>query len=255
MYKINFPTMFVNHNKSAKVNNEMFKNTVPFSKSTEGDNFVKKIEDNEEYCPACVDSSPEDAQSVRTSVWLPYACDYSKIRHLPNDEFKKAMLMFHEQGRYFNPDHVVDIYSKGNIEQARLSNFRETRFVMDGVPVKSIEGLLQSLKTSDIERQKEICLLTGKEAKEAGAAIENFDGYNLYWQGKTFTRDSKEYQNLLRRVYEARYDNDKYFREAIFATKDKKLIHTLGSNDPKETILTNDEFIGNLIALRDKIVK
>ena len=64
------------------------------------------------------------------------------------------------------PPQVIDIYSKGN--GCELSNFATHPFVFEGVQINSMEGFLQSLKYSNPETQKKICLLRGEDAKSAG---------------------------------------------------------------------------------------
>ena len=81
-----------------------------------------------------------------------------------------------------------------------------------------MEGFLQSLKTSDRELQARICSLDGLRAKGMGKKlnkIRNYDFKHLFWNGKRYNRESKEYQDLLNRAYKARYDADDDFRFAL----------------------------------------
>ena len=158
-----------------------------------------------------------------------------------------------DSDKSYNPEDVVDIYSKGLWDDVYLSNFCETDFVFDDVQIKSLEGFLQSLKTSDEEKQKSICLLVGKDAKTIGNFLIDFDGTHLHWKGKTIDRFSEEYHTLLRRVYLARFEHDANFRQALEYTKNRKLIHTVGKSDPKETILTDGEFIDLLYELQEML--
>lgn len=124
-------------------------------------------------------------------------------------------------------------------------------FILDGIEVASMDGLLQALKVSDSNMQKKLCMLTSAEAKKASKNIKaKYAPRTLYWQGKYFSRDSKEYQRLLKRAYKARYKQDDAFRNALLSTGEKPLKHTIGKTDINETILTTDEFISNLQILR-----
>lgn len=149
---------------------------------------------------------------------------------------------------------VLDIHSNAVYPLNVLSNFTKSCFTVDGVKVRSMEGFLQSLKTPCIEEQEEICDLIGFTAKKIGNQIakkHEFDGRTLYWQGKKIDRYSQEYQNLLKKAYLSKYKSDLEFRSALACTKGRELVHTVGKQDPKETILTEKEFVGILTAMRD----
>ena len=151
---------------------------------------------------------------------------------------------------------TIDIHSKGKFPSNVLSNFHESSFILDGVQIKSMEGFLQSLKTSDINLQNKICQLTGKYAKQAGEDLAtNFDHKNIYWQGKLIDRYSNDYQNLLKRAYNAKFEQDPLFREALAKTIGKTLIHSIGKSAKEETILTEKEFINMLDFLRKNNIK
>lgn len=146
-----------------------------------------------------------------------------------------------------------DISSHSEYPINVLSNFEPTSFELDGVQINSIEGFLQSLKTHDVNLQKEICKLTGTKAKGMGKKLNKVRNYKfgtLYWNGKQINRKSPEYINLLKRVYKARFEADKEFRFALEYTKGRVLKHSLGGKDPDRTLLTEDEFTGILMDLR-----
>lgn len=133
----------------------------------------------------------------------------------------------------------------------RLSNFTVRSFMFDGVPCSSIEGLLQSFKFDDFETQKEICKLTGKEAKTRG--LERNEAWQsrqiLWWRGCEYPRDSQAYQLLLDKVYETVFKNTD-IREDLIATGDDVLTHSIGEQDPSKTVLTEKEFCIRLMKLR-----
>lgn len=207
----------------------------------------------EDYCPPWCSSTPDDIAGFRVISLHYYSCDEDKLRDMPKKEADRYREELQKSGRTYDPDKVVDIYSHGSFEESCLSNFYGIHFELDGVELASMEGFLQSLKTPDIKEQRRICSLIGKEAKNAGLATPNFDGEHLYWQGKTINRFKEEYHTLLRRAYRARFEQDGEFRNALKNTKHKKLMHTLGNNNHKETILTTDEFIGFLRELQEEL--
>ncbi len=154
------------------------------------------------------------------------------------------------------PSIKLEISSHSEYPVNVLSNFADTDFIFDGVKIKSIEGFLQSLKEKDPQKQKEICALDGLRAKGMGKKLNkqrNYDFKNLYWQGKSIDRFSKDYQDLLNAVYNARFNNDSDFRFALYYTKNYDLGHSIGCKDKKHTILTENEFINILKNLRENL--
>lgn len=148
---------------------------------------------------------------------------------------------------------AIDIHSKGKWPRNTLSNFYPHRFRFEGVWCGSMEGFLQSLKTSSFSVQKEICALSGKEAKMRSTEDWKSD-QTLYWIGhKSIKRDSDQFQGLVRKAYHAMYEQCPVFYEALKATKNKRLFHSIGNPNRKDTILTEKEFCDILTELRSKI--
>ena len=142
----------------------------------------------------------------------------------------------------------MDIRSGYQYPSGELSNFYSHNFIFDGVECNSFEGFIQSITHKNIERQKEVCLFVGREAKTKGYKkwfIEN----KLYWNGVEYDRDSQEYQDLLDRAYNALYDQCKLFRKALASTIGGTLTHIVGTD--KDTLLTREEFCSRLLILRD----
>lgn len=148
---------------------------------------------------------------------------------------------------------TIDVYSKGEYPANILSNFSPNNFTFDGVECASMEGFLQSLKYRNAERQKAVCGLTGKEAKAAGNKkfFWKLSG-NLYWQGRRYKRKSKEFDELRLRAYEALLSNEA-FCAALQTAKSAKITHTMGKHKKRATILTEEEFVGYLNKLTEKI--
>ncbi len=143
---------------------------------------------------------------------------------------------------------TIDIGSEGEELGSKLSNFNPYSFVFDGIECSSMEGLLQSFKFQDPELQIKICQLV--KAKFKGKKSKWFQHQKLYWLGKEYARDSKEYQELLDRAFDALSSNLDFF-EALKKTSDKKLIHSIGKSQINLTCLTEDEFCSRLMNIRD----
>ena len=147
---------------------------------------------------------------------------------------------------------VIDIYSKSKGVAGELSNFTAHAFTFDGVECASMEGFLQSLKYLCPKKQREICKLTGKVAKEAGDGKKRWRiTRNIYWCGKRYDRLSPEFRELIFRAYSAMYEQNEAFRAALEASRGAKLCHSIGEPNPKKTILTEREFICMLYRLRN----
>ena len=155
----------------------------------------------------------------------------------------------------------IDIHSKGKYSPdddtkkiaIELSNFTEHHFTLDGVECASMEGFLQSLKYLCPKKQREICKLTGKVAKEAGDGKKLWKlMHTAFWQGKCYDRLSPEFRELIFRAYSAMYEKNASFREALAASRGAKLCHSIGEPNPKKTILTEREFLCMLYRLRRK---
>ena len=59
------------------------------------------------------------------------------------------------------------------------------------------------------------------------------------------------YQNLISRAYDSLYLNHD-FRQALCSTASDSLFHSIGGPEPHKTILTENEFIQNLVRLRSQ---
>jgi len=146
----------------------------------------------------------------------------------------------------------MDIKSGCGYPASSLSNFSPHPFELDGVKISSMEGFLQSLKTSSPDMQKHVCTLVGFAAKKWGKHKNWQSKQILHWQGNDYKRDSMDYQLLLDRAYFALAKNDS-FRRALVATGKSNLEHSIGRTNLRETVLTRNEFCNRLHMLRDMI--
>ena len=148
----------------------------------------------------------------------------------------------------------MDIGSGKEYPSNALSNFAPHPFIFDGVQCNSFEGWLQSTKFKDIKIQKSVCLLAGKAAKFKGKSKKWFTTQKLYWNGVEYARDSKEYQELLDRAFDALSENTS-FQKALIASGKAVLTHEIGKSKENETVLTKREFISRLNKIRDRLFR
>ena len=149
---------------------------------------------------------------------------------------------------------AVDIWSKSNYPADVLSNLCSNGFRFDGMVCGSMEGFLQSLKQKDKDKQRQICSMKGKNAKKmtsAGWQTEQI----VWWKGVAIDRQSEEYGQLVRRAYQAMFEQNERFRTALMSTRGQILFHTHGESNPFKTILTEDELCTILTELRDNYDK
>lgn len=148
---------------------------------------------------------------------------------------------------------AIDIHSNGKWPSNALSNFYPHRFKFDGVWCGSMEGFLQSLKIPSMSIQKDICALSGKEAKMRSTDEWKVD-QTLYWNGqRSIRRDSNQFQSLVRKAYRAMFEQCPKFYEALKATGNKRLYHSIGNPNPQDTILTEKELCDILTELRYEV--
>ena len=133
----------------------------------------------------------------------------------------------------------------------RLSNFANRPFTIDGVQCGGIEGFLQSLKCPDPVKQREICLLTGRDAKTAGSTYNNWKEVQiLYWQGSSIGRSTRSYVLLVARAYDELYAQDESFRTDLLLLGGAIIWHSIGNPEARDTTLTETEMLRHLDRLR-----
>lgn len=145
----------------------------------------------------------------------------------------------------------MDIGSKTGFPSSNLSNFTPHPFVLDGIKCNSMEGFLQSLKFENTSIQIEVCKLVGLKAKRRGSKRNKRwkQTQKLWWQGNEINRDSEQYQQLLNRAFEAISENTK-FTNALLATGNATLTHSIGKRKKQDTVLTAQEFCSRLMKIR-----
>ena len=146
----------------------------------------------------------------------------------------------------------LDIHSKGEYPSNMLSNFYPHTFVYDGIKCASIEGILQSLTHNNIEKQLNLCKLYGYNAKQKSNKDWK-EKHKLHWLGKEYDRFSDDYSELIKNIYISLAECSQDFRKALLSTDNKKLTHSIGNSNPKETILTESYFCYILMNIRNDL--
>lgn len=149
---------------------------------------------------------------------------------------------------------AVDIWSKSDYPADVLSNLCSNGFRFEGMVCGSMEGFLQSLKQKDKDKQRQICSMKGKNAKKMTSTGWQTDQM-VWWKGVAIDRQSEEYGQLVRRAYQAMFEQNERFRTALMSTRGQKLFHSRGESNPFKTILTESELCQILTEMRDNYDK
>ena len=192
---------------------------------------------------------------------LIYIVFFSKLQHISYDQALSevwyiiliTMFLGWLSGNVFVAHEVVDINFSGEYPSYPLSNLYQCPFYFDGVYCATREGLLQAFKTKVINEQVRLCTLSGHNAQKAGQEYNNWkDNQILYWNGKSFERDSDEYLDLLKQVFNPE-NMSLDIIVALLATNNRKLIHSVGKSDMIDTVLTEQEFCSLMTSARIKL--
>lgn len=90
---------------------------------------------------------------------------------------------------------AIDIWSKSAYPADVLSNLCSNGFRFDGMVCGSMEGFLQSLKQKDLVKQRQICSMKGRKAKNLSTTGWQTDQI-VWWKGQAIDRQG---DNLLLR--------------------------------------------------------
>ena len=146
----------------------------------------------------------------------------------------------------------IDVHSKKAYPSNALSNFAEHPFLLDGVKIRCVEGLLQSLKVPPA-MQAEVCQMDARSAKLLGSRYDwRENGAVFHWNGRYFSRYSREYHAFLNRVYDSLVDQSEEYAEALRDSGYAVLWHSIGKLKRKDTCLTTLEFVALLYRARKR---
>ena len=150
-----------------------------------------------------------------------------------------------------NEKNTIDISFKSIGLAKALSNLCPYPFIIDNIACSSMEAFIQSLKIKEPDIQKDICIKTGPFCYSIRTMFDDWRiTQTVYWKGKEINRHSTEYMNLLRKAYQALYEQSPIYRYAIEKSKKYNIIHSIGCTDNTQTLLTPDEYMKLLDELR-----
>jgi hypothetical protein len=146
----------------------------------------------------------------------------------------------------------MNIHFNANPPANNLSNFVYHKFIVDDVCCNSMGGFLQSLRFDNVESQANMCKTHGEKTSIKSHKGNDWKIFQrVWWKGKEILRGSQEYQDLLTRAFDGLSLNIS-FMKSLKATGEFKLYHNVGKDDSRITLLTVDEFIGQLTRIRDE---
>ena len=100
---------------------------------------------------------------------------------------------------------IEDISDERGFPFGMLDPSAPVRFEIDGVQCASLDGFVESLKFERIVDQINISKRVGEDARKRGKGKDNAGNARadreLHWQGRTFKRNSKEFNKLLARAF------------------------------------------------------
>ena len=179
-----------------------------------------------QYCPKCGEKLIR-YESDKYCLMCSYSL--SQVCHSCNDE---------------QIDSILDISFKSKGLAKALSNLCNYSFVKDGVTCESMESFIRSLRVKDQFLQEEICSKSGPFAYSIREALHDWRiDKKVYWKGNTIDRFSLDYLELMKDAYTCLYESSLIFRHSLAQSSKLIIIHSLGCNDKKESLLTKTEYI------------
>lgn len=149
---------------------------------------------------------------------------------------------------------IVDINSRSeNIIERRLSNLALHQFEFRGLSQISAESVIQGVKYKEPYEQMYALRLSGIRALREGSKINWKREQKLYWFGQEMGRESVEYQKFLDDLYISLLQNEQ-FKTYLIQSAGCQLIHTIGNNNPQDTVLTEAELCNRLMSIREFIL-
>lgn len=146
---------------------------------------------------------------------------------------------------------LIDINSRSHGHAGNLSNLANHPFIMDGIYYGSMEGFIQHLRVKDTTVATEVAAMHGIKAKSQGK-LHSIKNDTLYYKGQPFNRFSPKYSQLMAEAYDKCFAQNESFQISIYMTRNDTWIHSIGKSDATQTLLTENEFLGNLIGLKNR---
>ncbi|MDQ7814475.1 MAG: hypothetical protein RDU25_01555 [Patescibacteria group bacterium] len=139
-----------------------------------------------------------------------------------------------------------------DIRERELSNLMKRPFVLDGVRLASVEGLIQGIKYPEGHPVREKAFASaGVTAKRLGYELTRGGaGTWVWWQGEKIPYGSAHHHRVIARAIEASFRQNPWANVLLRSTRGLKLTHNVG--EPSEdSSLPADIFCGILEDLRD----
>ena len=132
----------------------------------------------------------------------------------------------------------------------RLSNLYPYKFVFYGQEYGSFEAFLQSIKFVTEEEKQHIYPMYGVQAFKAGQAGNAWKlNQILFHQNRGYERSSRNYQILISRAYDALFEQNPDFQQALRQSRAAELRHDFGKTDMTDSVLTQVEYLYSLYRL------
>ena len=134
-----------------------------------------------------------------------------------------------------------------------LSNLFPYEIHFKGHAAKSLEGIFQGIKHKEPEVQKVIMQYFGMDAlytREANKINDWRESQTLYFGNQSMLRGSEQYQQFIDELYTAALQNPLYAK-AVRCAGNKTILHSIGKDDPKQTVLTRNEFESRLNSIKE----
>jgi hypothetical protein len=77
----------------------------------------------------------------------------------------------------------------------------------------------------------------------------------VYWKGNPMEREGIEYEVLLEEFFDSVYKDVEVNRDKLLLSGDLVLAHSSGAKEKKDSILSEGEFIGNLVRIRNELFR
>ncbi|HEY8109022.1 MAG TPA: NADAR family protein [Patescibacteria group bacterium] len=148
----------------------------------------------------------------------------------------------------------ISSIAESDIER-ELSNFADAPFVLDGVRYASAESFWQAIKLPEgsVEREM-IARAPGRVAKQVSRCLGDID--HVTYRGKRYEVGTEDYQALMYRALEAKFDQNPHARALLLSTGSAEITHELhhrdGSLIPDSKTLPAKVFTGFLKSLRER---
>lgn len=150
---------------------------------------------------------------------------------------------------------ILNIRFKNEGLERKLSNLYPYTFIIDECEMESMEGFIQSLRTSDLLLKKNLWNKSGYNAWKLGQNINWTDKQELYWITTPINRHSDEYINLFNKAYDCLFEQNEEFKNNLKESIPYKLEHTIGTSNINKTLMTRLEFLNQLNRLRNKLTE